>query len=41
MEKNRIQWLDFARTIAILLVVLTHATETIYNNELYNAGGGR
>lgn len=40
MEKNRIQWLDFARTIAILLVVLTHATETIYNNELYNAGGG-
>ncbi len=28
--RNRIEWLDFARMIAIILVVLCHAVENVY-----------
>ena len=31
MNKNRIIWLDYARTLAIICVVLTHVTETVYS----------
>ena len=29
-SRDRIIWLDYARTIAIICVVITHATETVY-----------
>ena len=31
MSKDRIIWLDYARMIAIICVVITHTTETVFN----------
>lgn len=31
MSRDRIIWLDYARMIAIICVVITHATETVYS----------
>ena len=35
-KKTRIRWIDLARAVAILLVVLCHATESVYQLNLEN-----